>query len=154
MSKPEIESGTLTPIELFRLAHKWYILIKYFVVMQEWESKRHAETRDRTRDLYNVDLQSNALPTELFRLTYNTTRRAGQWGHNVPIISQTNGTRPNYNWRVKECRNPGSNQGPLDLQSNALPTELFRLTYNTTRRAGQWGHNVPIISGTRPNYVQ
>ena len=24
------------------------------------------------------------------------------------------------------CRNPGSNQGPLDLQSNALPTELFR----------------------------
>ncbi len=46
--------------------------------MQEWESKRHAETRDRTRDFYNVDLQSNALPTELFRLTYNTTRRAGQ----------------------------------------------------------------------------
>ena len=27
----------------------------------------------------------------------------------------------------KNCRNPGSNQGPLDLQSNALPTELFRL---------------------------
>ena len=26
------------------------------------------------------------------------------------------------------CRNPGSNQGPLDLQSNALPTELFRPT--------------------------
>ena len=26
------------------------------------------------------------------------------------------------------CRNPGLNQGPLDLQSNALPTELFRLT--------------------------
>ena len=24
------------------------------------------------------------------------------------------------------CRNPGLNQGPLDLQSNALPTELFR----------------------------
>ena len=24
------------------------------------------------------------------------------------------------------CRNPGSNRGPLDLQSNALPTELFR----------------------------
>ena len=30
--------------------------------------------------------------------------------------------------RQKEtCRNPGLNQGPLDLQSNALPTELFRL---------------------------
>ena len=25
------------------------------------------------------------------------------------------------------CRDPGSNQGPLDLQSNALPTELSRL---------------------------
>ena len=24
----------------------------------------------------------------------------------------------------KKCRNPGLNQGPLDLQSNALPTEL------------------------------
>ena len=29
--------------------------------------------------------------------------------------------------RKKTCRNPGLNQGPLDLQSNALPTELFRL---------------------------
>ena len=36
-------------------------------------------------------------------------------------------------WRQKQKymasrRNPGLNQGPLDLQSNALPTELFRLT--------------------------
>ena len=29
------------------------------------------------------------------------------------------------------CRNPGLNQGPLDLQSNALPTELFRLTFKS-----------------------
>ena len=29
--------------------------------------------------------------------------------------------------RKFQCRNPGLNQGPLDLQSNALPTELFRL---------------------------
>ena len=29
--------------------------------------------------------------------------------------------------KTKDCRNPGSNQGHLDLQSNALPTELFRL---------------------------
>ena len=29
--------------------------------------------------------------------------------------------------KKSQCRNPGSNQGPLDLQSNALPTELFRL---------------------------
>ena len=27
----------------------------------------------------------------------------------------------------KECRDPGSNQGPSDLQSDALPTELSRL---------------------------
>ena len=26
-----------------------------------------------------------------------------------------------------ECPDPGLNQGPLDLQSNALPTELSRL---------------------------
>ena len=29
--------------------------------------------------------------------------------------------------KKKFCRDPGSNQGPLDLQSNALPTELSRL---------------------------
>ena len=29
---------------------------------------------------------------------------------------------------LRLCRNPGLNQGPLDLQSNALPTELFRPT--------------------------
>ena len=29
---------------------------------------------------------------------------------------------------LRSCRNPGLNRGPLDLQSNALPTELFRLT--------------------------
>ena len=29
--------------------------------------------------------------------------------------------------KKKTCRDPGSNQGPLDLQSNALPTELSRL---------------------------
>ena len=26
----------------------------------------------------------------------------------------------------QKCRDPGSNRGPLDLQSNALPTELSR----------------------------
>ncbi len=29
--------------------------------------------------------------------------------------------------KMKRCRDPGSNRGPLDLQSNALPTELSRL---------------------------
>ena len=33
--------------------------------------------------------------------------------------------------KIIACRNPGSNQGPLDLQSNALPTELFRLVVRT-----------------------
>ena len=28
---------------------------------------------------------------------------------------------------AQKCRDPGSNRGPLDLQSNALPTELSRL---------------------------
>ena len=28
--------------------------------------------------------------------------------------------------KKKKSQNPGLNQGPLDLQSNALPTELFR----------------------------
>ncbi len=30
----------------------------------------------------------------------------------------------------KICRDPGSNRGPLDLQSNALPTELSRLLFD------------------------
>ena len=41
----------------------------------------------------------------------------------------------------KTCRDPGSNRGPLDLQSNALPTELSRqlqekLACMTTLRVG------------------
>ena len=32
----------------------------------------------------------------------------------------------------KRCHDPGSNQRPSDLQSDALPTELSRLSYSTT----------------------
>ena len=32
------------------------------------------------------------------------------------------------NLRKKKCRDPGSNRGPSDLQSDALPTELSRHT--------------------------
>ena len=32
--------------------------------------------------------------------------------------------------RTSGCRNTGLNQGPLDLQSNTLPTELFRLAFD------------------------
>ena len=35
--------------------------------------------------------------------------------------------------RFRHCRNPGLNRGPLDLQSNALPTELFRPTRGCQR---------------------
>jgi hypothetical protein len=31
------------------------------------------------------------------------------------------------------CRDPGSNRGPLDLQSHALPTELSRLCNESER---------------------
>ena len=31
---------------------------------------------------------------------------------------------------AQKCRDPGSNRGPLDLQSNALPTELSRPVSN------------------------
>ena len=38
----------------------------------------------------------------------------------------TNSLELLYIFNKKECRNPGLNRGPLDLQSNALPTELLR----------------------------
>ena len=41
-----------------------------------------------------------------------------------------------------KCLDPGLNQGPLDLQSNALPTELSRLQF------GQYGartHDIRVI---------
>ena len=34
-----------------------------------------------------------------------------------------------YTWNLKKCRDPGSNRGPSDLQSDALPTELSRLCH-------------------------
>ena len=43
----------------------------------------------------------------------------------VHVCTQTGSTK-RENLPKKKCRNPGLNQGPLDLQSNALPTELFR----------------------------
>ena len=37
---------------------------------------------------------------------------------------------------LKICRDPGLNQGPSDLQSDALPTELSRLVYTSSSRIG------------------
>ena len=39
------------------------------------------------------------------------------------------------------CRDPGSNRGPSDLQSDALPSELSRLVTNPT--------NEPVIVAQR-----
>ena len=38
-------------------------------------------------------------------------------------------------WHLKMCRDPGLNQGPSDLQSDALPTELSRLA---KMEPGRW----------------
>ena len=43
------------------------------------------------------------------------------WGHSFCHFSHNETL-------IAICRDPGLNQGPLDLQSNALPAELFRLT--------------------------
>jgi hypothetical protein len=39
---------------------------------------------------------------------------------------QSSGMRAKGCKRLQKCRDPGSNQGPSDLQSDALPTELSR----------------------------
>ena len=44
-------------------------------------------------------------------------------------------------YKKKKCRDPGSNRGPLDLQSNALPTELSRPLCN------DWGQEEPVQKG-------
>jgi hypothetical protein len=38
---------------------------------------------------------------------------------------------------ARKCRDPGSNRGPSDLWSDALPTELSRLMLLAT---GTWSH--------------
>ena len=52
----------------------------------------------------------------------------------VLVIPRLNSTRIRFRttcgfdfWHLKMCRDPGLNQGPSDLQSDALPTELSRL---------------------------
>ena len=56
----------------------------------------------------------------------------------------------------QQCRNPGLNQGPLDLQSNALPTELFRPTRypGPTDRLGS--HILPelCVYSANSNYIE
>ena len=47
---------------------------------------------------------------------------------------------------LRLCRNPGLNQGPLDLQSNALPTELFRPTIDRGPAHDQYRIHVAMIN--------
>ena len=59
--------------------------------------------------------------------------------------------------KSKGCPKSGSNQRPLDLQSNALPTELFgRLRQGTKRCQGEqeegvWSRGMILASGARGN---
>ena len=49
-----------------------------------------------------------------------------------PTLGEQFFSPPTFLVRRQNCRDPGSNRGPLDLQSNALPTELSRLWCSTT----------------------
>ena len=50
-------------------------------------------------------------------------------GHSIikmQCLTSTSNINQNLSEHLKICLDQGSNQGPLDLQSNALPTELSR----------------------------
>jgi hypothetical protein len=49
----------------------------------------------------------------------------------------------------KYCRDPGSNRGPLDLQSNALPTELSRLDMRKKSESRSLVLVIPVIRSNR-----
>ena len=70
----------------------------------------------------HLDLQSNTLPTELFRLMIFNNYECFLWK-----LFNTSWKQKWTSTRFGGCRNPGLNRGCLDLQSNAHPTELFRL---------------------------
>ena len=85
-------------------------------------SKQQTNCPDPGSNQGPSDLQSDALPTELsrhmFRLLTNESRPAKQ-----PIRRKHDLFSKHINTETN-CRDPGSNQGPSDLQSDALPTEL------------------------------
>ena len=56
-------------------------------------------------------------------------------------------TKVNVVPTYKRCRDPGSNWGPSDLQSDALPTELSRLGY---WRAPAWGQRFVCATTHHP----
>lgn len=77
-------------------------------------------------ELGSLDSESRVLtitPWNHRSLGSTSEKRAAMWlGGGVRSLDPLD--QKTQSWLL--CRNPGSNQGPLDLQSNALPTELFR----------------------------
>ena len=53
-----------------------------------------------------------------------------------PTLGELFFSPPTFFAGRQNCRDPGSNRGPLDLQSNALPTELSRLLRKWLARSG------------------
>ena len=78
---------------------------------------------------------NNSMHTRHFR-----TRHAAHTRVNTAPASATDHANSFDRTRtcIKECRDPGSNRGPSDLRSDALPTELSRLS--------RWGDRLVIPS--------
>ena len=90
--------------------------------------------RDQGTNQGPLDLQSNALPTELSLLPSWMTSAKSKLHSFFRYFHAESVCRMFKRWNhvfIKTtifcCRDPGSIRGPLDLQSNALPTELSRL---------------------------
>ena len=64
----------------------------------------------------------------------------------TPAQTQADANKNNQN-----CREPGSNRGPLDLQSNALPTELSRLGKDYTTKVSMCRGSSPKSTSAKPN---
>ena len=67
-----------------------------------------------------------------------------QEGLEPPTLGLLDPCSTKLSYQSGACRHPGSNQGPSDLQSDALPTELKRLlctgsgaAYHTTVHTAQ-----------------
>ena len=89
----------------------------------------NAATRDRTRDLWIFNLTSLTLSHLSYHglsvITLFSQNRLESFLYLCEILAWINKILKNRFQPVLLM--PGSNQGPLDLQSNALPTELSRL---------------------------
>ena len=86
--------------------------------------KQIAATRDRTRDLQIFSLTLSQLS---YRGTYILVYKLITiTGTKQPIRRRTHYLFGKHIKTETNCRDPGSNQGPSDLQSDALPTELSR----------------------------